>query len=91
MKKVTLSIEFKLFYKVILLERLLNSVKGLQQAKAGEDATIHLLPREVRSEATLQAPGEEIAKLMFANLTEEDKKIFLKSLTAVHKILKKVA
>jgi len=72
----TQNIELKLFYKIMLLDRLLN------------DGIIVQETREKRSE--LQARREEIAKLMFANLTEEDKNIFLKSLSAVHKILKKI-
>ena len=49
-----------------------------------------IIEREtIQKKAVLKKQGEEIAKLIFTNLTEEDKKIFLKSLTAVHKILKK--
>ena len=75
MKKASQHIEFKLFYKIMMLDRLLND---------------GIIEREtIQKKAVLKKQGEEIAKLIFTNLTEEDKKIFLKSLTAVHKILKK--
>jgi DNA-binding MarR family transcriptional regulator len=75
----------------MMLDRLLNDGIILQDAQEEGDTIIHLISREERSEAALQAQREEIAKQMFANLTEEDKKIFLKALSAVHKIIKKVA
>jgi hypothetical protein len=66
---------------------LINDGIILQDAREEEDTIIHLISREERSEAVLQAQGEEIAKQMFANLTEGDKKLFLKSLSAVYKVL----
>ena len=74
----------------MMLDRLLNDGIILQDTQEEEDTIIHLISREERSEAVLQAQREEIAKQMFANLTEEDKKTFLKALSAVHKIIKKV-
>jgi len=75
MKKVSHPIEFKLFCKIMMLDRLLN------------DGTILQVTPVNTSE--LQARREAIAKLLFAPLTEDDKKIFLKSLSAVYNIIKK--
>lgn len=85
------NLEFKLFYKIILLDRLLNDGAMLQQSEAeGDNALIRLTSITERSKTELKAQREEIAKQMFANFTEEDKKTFLKALSAVYKILRKV-